>query len=136
MSSNSGLLVYRDLDHALGLFDSVSASFIDKRIGRISKIKYFFVFQACALQNVTISLQKILVKDIGVRNIHSYKRLLGYFSPHEFDMEIITLIGYSCLYIPFVGDSQKLMCLCCFSTKDKSGLPNRSSSRKQIPGKY
>jgi len=27
LSSNGGLLVYRDLDHALGLFDSVSTSF-------------------------------------------------------------------------------------------------------------
>ena len=34
VSSNGGLLTYRDLDHALGLFDSVSASFIDKRTGR------------------------------------------------------------------------------------------------------
>jgi hypothetical protein len=34
VSSNGGLLVYRDLDHALGLFNSVSASFIDKRTGR------------------------------------------------------------------------------------------------------
>ena len=34
VSSNGGLLAYRDLDHALGLFDSVSASFIDKRTGR------------------------------------------------------------------------------------------------------
>ncbi|MFC1693774.1 transposase [Candidatus Latescibacterota bacterium] len=33
MSSNGGLLVYRGLDHAFGFF-SVSASFIDKRIGR------------------------------------------------------------------------------------------------------
>ena len=33
LSSNGGLLAYRDLDHALGLFDSVSASFIDKRTG-------------------------------------------------------------------------------------------------------
>lgn len=32
-SSNGGLLAYRDLDHAHGLFDSVSASFIDKRTG-------------------------------------------------------------------------------------------------------
>ncbi|MFC1552397.1 transposase, partial [Candidatus Latescibacterota bacterium] len=34
LSSNGGLLAYRDLDHALGLFDTVSASFIDKRTGR------------------------------------------------------------------------------------------------------
>ncbi len=34
LSSNGGLLAYRDLDYALGLFDSVSASFIDKRTGR------------------------------------------------------------------------------------------------------
>ena len=34
LSSNGGLLAYRDLDHALGLFNSVSASFIDKRTGR------------------------------------------------------------------------------------------------------
>ncbi|MBT4484710.1 MAG: hypothetical protein HOC71_13650 [Candidatus Latescibacteria bacterium] len=34
VSSNDGILVYRDLDHALGLFGSASASFIDKRIGR------------------------------------------------------------------------------------------------------
>ena len=34
LSSNGGLLAYRDLDHALGLFDSVSVSFIDKRTGR------------------------------------------------------------------------------------------------------
>jgi len=31
---NGGLLTYRDLDYALGLFDSVSAFFIDKRTGR------------------------------------------------------------------------------------------------------
>ena len=34
MTSNGGLIAYRDLDYALGLFDSVSAVFIDKRIGR------------------------------------------------------------------------------------------------------
>ncbi|MFC1551636.1 transposase, partial [Candidatus Latescibacterota bacterium] len=34
LSSNGGLLAYRDLDYALGLFDTVSASFIDKRTGR------------------------------------------------------------------------------------------------------
>ena len=34
VSSNGGLLAYRDLYHALGLFDSVSASFVDKRSGR------------------------------------------------------------------------------------------------------
>ena len=34
MSSNGGLLVYRDLDHALGLFNSVSRVFIDKNTGR------------------------------------------------------------------------------------------------------
>ena len=33
LSSNSGLLTYRDLYHALGLFDSVSSSFIDKPTG-------------------------------------------------------------------------------------------------------
>ena len=32
--SNGGLIAYRDLDYALGLFDSVSAIFIDKRTGR------------------------------------------------------------------------------------------------------
>ena len=34
VSSNSGLLAYRDLDHVLGLFNSVSAVFIDKCKGR------------------------------------------------------------------------------------------------------
>ena len=34
VTSDGGLLAYRDLDHALGLFDSVSASFIDNRTGR------------------------------------------------------------------------------------------------------
>ena len=34
VTSDGGLLAYRDLDYALGLFDSVSASFIDKRTGR------------------------------------------------------------------------------------------------------
>jgi len=34
VSSNGGFLAYRDLDHALGFFNSLSASFIDKRIGR------------------------------------------------------------------------------------------------------
>jgi len=34
VTSDGGLLAYRDLDHALGLFDSVSASFVDKRTGR------------------------------------------------------------------------------------------------------
>ena len=33
VSSNGGFLAYRDLDDALGLFGSVSASFIDKRTG-------------------------------------------------------------------------------------------------------
>ena len=33
LSLNGGLLAYRDLDYALGLFDSVSVSFIDKRTG-------------------------------------------------------------------------------------------------------
>ena len=36
LSSNDGLLAYRDLDHALGLFNSVSTVFIDKRTGRNS----------------------------------------------------------------------------------------------------
>ena len=31
LSSNGGLLAYRDLDHALGLFDSVSSVFHDNR---------------------------------------------------------------------------------------------------------
>ena len=35
MTSNGGLLAYLDLDYALGLFDSVSAVFIDKHTGRI-----------------------------------------------------------------------------------------------------
>ncbi len=34
VSSNGGLLAYRDLDDALGFFDSVSAVFTDKRTGR------------------------------------------------------------------------------------------------------
>ncbi|MBN1293143.1 MAG: hypothetical protein JXB48_15000 [Candidatus Latescibacteria bacterium] len=34
LSSNGGLLAYRDLVHILELFDSVSASFIDKSTGR------------------------------------------------------------------------------------------------------
>ncbi len=34
VTSNGGLLAYRDLDYALGLFDSVSAVFTDKRTGR------------------------------------------------------------------------------------------------------
>ncbi len=34
VASNRGLLAYRDLDYALGLFDTVSAVFIDKRTGR------------------------------------------------------------------------------------------------------
>ena len=34
VTSNGGLLAYRDLEDALGLFDSVSAVFIDKRTGR------------------------------------------------------------------------------------------------------
>ena len=36
LSSKGGLLAYRDLDHTLGLFDSVSASFIDKRTGHFA----------------------------------------------------------------------------------------------------
>ena len=34
VTSNGGLLAYRDLDYALGLFDSVSAVFTDKRTDR------------------------------------------------------------------------------------------------------
>ena len=34
VTSNGGLLAYRDLDYALGLFDSVSAVFTDKRTAR------------------------------------------------------------------------------------------------------
>ena len=34
VTSNSGLLVHRDLDDALGLFDSVSTVFNNKRTGR------------------------------------------------------------------------------------------------------
>ncbi len=34
VTSNGGLLAYRDLDYALGLFHTVSAVFIDKRTGR------------------------------------------------------------------------------------------------------
>jgi len=34
VTSNGGLLAYRDLDQALGLFNSVSAAFIDRRTGR------------------------------------------------------------------------------------------------------
>ncbi|MFC1692850.1 hypothetical protein ACFL1R_05045 [Candidatus Latescibacterota bacterium] len=33
VTSNGGLIAYRDLDYALGLFDSVSAVFTDKRTG-------------------------------------------------------------------------------------------------------
>ncbi len=33
VSSNGGLFAHRDLDDALGLFDSVSVVFIDKRTG-------------------------------------------------------------------------------------------------------
>ena len=34
VSSNGGLLAYRDLDYALGLFDSISSVFHDNRTGR------------------------------------------------------------------------------------------------------
>ena len=34
VTSDGGLLLYRDLDNALGLFDSVSATFHDNRTGR------------------------------------------------------------------------------------------------------
>ncbi len=34
VTSDGGILAYRNLDYALGLFNSVSASFIDKRTGR------------------------------------------------------------------------------------------------------
>ncbi len=34
VTSNGGLLAYRDLDDALKLFDSVFSAFIDKRTGR------------------------------------------------------------------------------------------------------
>ena len=37
LSGNSGLLAYRDLDDALGLFDSVYANFHDNRTGRNSR---------------------------------------------------------------------------------------------------
>jgi len=34
VTSDGDLLAYRDIDYALGLFDSVSVVFIDKRTGR------------------------------------------------------------------------------------------------------
>ena len=39
VTSNGGILVHRDLDDALGLFDSVYTFFNDKRTGRF-KSKY------------------------------------------------------------------------------------------------
>ena len=55
VSSNGGFLAYRDLDYALGLFDTVSAVFIDKRTGR----------------NILYDMPTLLRKSI-------YNRLAGY----------------------------------------------------------
>jgi hypothetical protein len=55
VTSDGGLLAYRDLEHALGLFDSISSVFIDKRTGR----------------NIQHSIPTLLRQSI-------YSRLAGY----------------------------------------------------------
>ncbi len=60
VSSNGGLLAYRDLDHALGLFNSVSKVFIDKRTGR----------------NIQHAMSTLLRQSI-------YSRLAGYEDVNE-----------------------------------------------------
>jgi len=55
VTSDGGLLAYRDLDHALGLFDSVSTVFKDKRTDH----------------NIQHAMPTLLRQSI-------YKRLTGY----------------------------------------------------------
>ena len=55
VTSDGGLLAYRDLDHALGLFESVSATFQDNRTGR----------------NIHYAMPTLLRQSI-------YRRLAGY----------------------------------------------------------
>ena len=55
MTSDAGLLAYRDLDEALGLFDSISPTITDKRTGR----------------NIQHKLETLLRQSV-------YSRLVGY----------------------------------------------------------
>ena len=66
LSSNGGLLAYRDLDHTLGLFDSVSASFIDKCTGR--NIQHAMP---------TLLRQSIYSRLAGYEDVNDAERLLG-----------------------------------------------------------
>ena len=64
VTSNGGLLAYRDLDYALGSFDSVSAVFIDKRTGR--NIQHAMP---------TLLLQSIYNRLAGYEDVNDAKRL-------------------------------------------------------------
>ena len=64
VTSDGGLLAYRDLDDALGLFDSVTAAFIDKRTG-------------CNIQHAmpTLLRQSIYSRLAGYEDVNDAERL-------------------------------------------------------------
>lgn len=64
MTSDGGLLAYRDLDDALGLFDTVSAVFKDKRTGR--NIQYTIPTPLC---------QSIYSHLAGYNDVNNAERL-------------------------------------------------------------
>ena len=63
VTSNGGLLAYRDLDNAFGLFDSVSTVFNDKRTSR--NIQHAMP----TLLRQSISMNKILGNELGMDDI-------------------------------------------------------------------
>ena len=64
VTSDGGLLAYRDLDDALGLFDSVSANFHDNRTGR--NIQHTMP---------TLLRQSIYTRLAGYENVNDAERL-------------------------------------------------------------
>jgi len=69
VTSNSRLLTYRDLDYALGLFDTVSTSFIDKRTGRNVQHDMLTLMQTFRFQSgedlvIRSDIQKVVCRDI------------------------------------------------------------------------